>query len=217
MAQRTIHMLFGKLIAEQLELTDENRFFLGSIMTDSYSEPVARKKAHFIKHTQDDNGRFFDFSAFYDKYKAQVEGDDLYLGYYAHLVEDAFYRYFIYYEKDFMSRLESYELTVLHRDYSILNSYIAGKYDMPVKIVIPDDFEKEKINEITSFDLEKLITDYQNDLATSIDEKTVLLTEEVLDEFVRKYVPLVRKELESIKTGKSILNVLDYSWENKKA
>lgn len=216
MAQRTIHMLFGKILSEKIELEDKNRFFIGSIMTDSYIDPSARKKAHYIKHTADDNGRFFDFQSFYEKYKEKIVSDDLYLGYYAHLVEDAFYRYFIYYEKDFMSKLEATELSVLHNDYTILNSYISEKYDLPVDLKIPDDFEKEEINEITQFDLEKLIADYKNDLEVRVDEKTVILTEEILEEFVERYIDLAARELKCVKKGKSILNVLDYSWENKK-
>lgn len=216
MAQRTIHMLFGKILSEKVELSDKNRFFIGSIMPDAYVEPSERKRAHFIKHTADDNGRFFDFPDFYERYKDKIASDDLYLGYYAHLVEDAFYRYFIYCEKDFMSKLESYELTVLHKDYSILNSYIAEKYDMPAELKVPKAFEKEEINGITRFDLEKMIMDYKADLTVRIDEKTVLLTEEILEEFVERYVDLAARELVSAREGKSILNALDYSWENKK-
>lgn len=215
MAQRTIHMLFAKVLSEKVELKDKNRFFIGSIMPDSYVDPGARKKAHFMRHTADDNGRFFDFPSFYEKYKEKIVSDDLYLGYYAHLVEDAFYRYFIYYEKDFMSKLASYELTVLHKDYSILNSYISSKYDMPLDIKKPADYDGEVINEIALFDIDKIISDYEEDLKTQIDEKPVLLTEEMLEEFVEKYADLMAKEIESVKTGKSVLNALDYSWENK--
>ena len=35
MAQRTIHYLFGEVIANQIELTDKERFLLGSIMPDA--------------------------------------------------------------------------------------------------------------------------------------------------------------------------------------
>lgn len=61
-----------------------------------------------------------------------------------------------------------------------------------------------------------MITDYKADLTVRIDEKTVLLTEEILEEFVERYVDLAARELVSAREGKSILNALDYSWKNKK-
>lgn len=65
-------MLFGKILSEKVELSDKNRFFIGSIMPDAYVEPSERKRAHFIKQTADDNGRFFDFPDFYERYKDKL-------------------------------------------------------------------------------------------------------------------------------------------------
>ena len=50
MAQRTIHMLFSTLLLDKIELFDKNRFFIGSILPDAYTNPVNRKVSHFIVH-----------------------------------------------------------------------------------------------------------------------------------------------------------------------
>lgn len=216
MAQRTIHMLFATLMAEKIELKDKNRFLIGNILPDSYVEPSCRKKAHFMKYIEEDNSVFFDFHDFLERFKDKIQEDDLYLGYYAHLVEDAFYRYFLYYEKDLMSKIPASRLNILHSDYALLNGYIAGKYNMPLELEAPKDFEKEELNAIVLFDAEKIMEDYKRDITEPVTGKTVFLTEAMLDEFISEYIDLLIREIESIsETGKSTLNTMDYKWEKK--
>lgn len=215
MAQRTIHVLFGTLLSDKIELYDKNRFLIGSILPDAYIDPSDRKVAHFIKNLPDENCLYFDFQDFFEKYDLKVRNDDLYLGYYAHLVEDAFYRYFLYYEKCFMKKIKRYELDILHNDYYILNSYIAGKYVLPSHLEVPKDFEDEPLNGITEFDIKEIVSAYENDVVEVRNEKTELLTEAMLEEFVLKYIDVLADELHSVKNGHSKLNVLDYKWENK--
>lgn len=215
MAQRTIHMLFGTLLADRIALLDKNRFLMGSILPDAYIEPTDRKVSHFIKYIPDENCLYFDFRNFYERFQTEIMNDDLYLGYYAHLVEDAFYRYFLYYEKRFMEKIKRYELDILHKDYRVLNAYIVKRYTLPSRLEIPKAFEKELLNGITGFDIKKLIHDYQNDIVECSDEKTVLLTECMLEEFVSKYIDILADELCGARQGCPKLNVLDYKWENK--
>lgn len=216
MAQRTIHMLFATLLVNKLKISDKNRFFIGSIMPDAYINPEDRKISHFIKNISDENCLYFAFNDFYNRFNCKIIRDDLYLGYYAHLVEDAFYRYYLYYEKEFLSKIKSYELDILHADYQVLNSFIAKKYDMPMQIEIPKNYCKEELNEITEFDIGQIIRAYENDITEIVNNKTVMLTEEMLEEFVSKYIEIIADELRSVKNGKSLLNVLDYKWENKR-
>lgn len=216
MAQRTIHMLFATLLVNKLKISDKNRFFIGSIMPDAYINPEDRKISHFIKYISDENCLYFAFNDFYNRFNCKIIRDDLYLGYYAHLVEDAFYRYYLYYEKEFLSKIKSYELDILHADYQVLNSFIAKKYDMPMQIEIPKNYCKEELNEITEFDIGQIIRAYETDITEIVNNKTVMLTEEMLEEFVSKYTEIIADELRSVKNGKSLLNVLDYKWENKR-
>ena len=93
MAQRTIHMLFATLLLDKMELSDKNRFFIGSILPDAYINPTNRKVSHFIKYISEENCLYFDFQDYFERFQNQIMHDDLYLGYYAHLVEDAFYKF----------------------------------------------------------------------------------------------------------------------------
>ena len=209
-------MLFGTLLSEKIELLDKNRFFLGSILPDAYINPVNRKTAHFIKYLTEENCLYFDFQVFFERFQNKIMKDDLYLGYYAHLVEDAFYRFFLYYEKRFLEKIKRYELDILHNDYRILNSYIVRKYTLPSHLEMPISFENEVLCEITEFDIEKMICDYENDVTELCEGETVLLTEAMLEEFVMHYIDRLVDELQSVRNGNSTLKVLDYRWENKK-
>ena len=108
MAQRTIHMLFATKLTDKVDIKDKNRFFIGSILPDAYINHEDRDKTHFIKRIQqlDYKINYIDFGEFYKKYCNKIMSDDLYLGYYAHLIEDAFYRHYLYHEKDYMEKIK---------------------------------------------------------------------------------------------------------------
>ena len=127
MAQRTVHYLFGELFSQQIEIKDKQRFLLGNVLPDAYAKGSDRDRTHFIVKT--DTQVYFDFSKFRDEYAELIRSDDLYLGYYMHLVEDAFYRAFFYNDR-FTMPCTREEVPILHKDYHILNSYIVQKYNL---------------------------------------------------------------------------------------
>ena len=126
MAQRTIHYLFGELFAKQIEFKDKNRFLLGSVMPDAYAAKSERDTTHYKCATKS-NQKYFDFEMFRMQFGKKMQQDDLYLGYYMHLVEDVFYRQFMFKRQEKVPGTPE-EVSVLHRDYHILNSYIVKKY-----------------------------------------------------------------------------------------
>ena len=64
-------------------------------------------------------------------------------------------------------------------------------------------------------EVEILHKDY--DLLNIIKNKgtTILLTENMVDEFVEKYVPLAIEELQAVKKGMTYLKASDYAWERE--
>ena len=94
MAQRTIHYLFAELISREIPVGEKNRFLLGSVLPDAFSDVPQRQITHF-KRSLPGNRTIFDFDAFKKKFGTLMRRDSLYLGYYLHLLEDAFYRQFI--------------------------------------------------------------------------------------------------------------------------
>ena len=128
-----------------------------------------------------------------------------------HLVEDAFYRVFLYTGRINMSRTPE-EVKVLHNDYHILNSYIVKKYQLQNKLTYPVSLETEPIGSIAPFHIDTFLKELANDFTEQTKGSTVYLTESMLDEFVETYLPLAIEEVKSIKNGFSTLRTSDYSW-----
>ena len=209
MAQRTIHYAFGEIFSKQINLKDKNRFLLGSVMPDAYADVFDRDRTHYTTKTEDQV--YFDFCAFREQYHELILKDDLYLGYYMHLAEDAFYRQFIYNGRFQMPRIRE-EVAILHNDYHILNSHIVNKYNIHNALKTPIDLEQESISKIATFIINEFIEDMSYDFKEQTIGETHFLTESMVDEFIDKYVPLGLEELQHIQSGKYTLQALDYAW-----
>ena len=212
MAQRTIHYLFGEMISKEIKLSDKKRFLLGSILPDAI-EPACRNASHFKIKTA--SHKYFDFESFRNQYFPLMRHDDLYLGYYMHLVEDAFYRAFFYSDRFTMPRTRE-EVPILHNDYHILNSYIIKKYGIQNILGSSFSLESEPLCHIAPFKIDTFLGELSYDFTEQTKGATVFLTEYMLDEYVKTYIPLAIKEVNNIKNGSESLNAKDYAWMAKR-
>ena len=212
MAQRTVHYLLGEMIFARAKLTDKKRFLLGSILPDAI-DASWRNASHYKVNS--DGCKYFDFAAFRNQYSDLILQDDLYLGYYMHLVEDAFYRAFFYNDRFTMPRTRE-EVPILHNDYHILNFCIVRKYNLHNILGKTFSLDSEPLCRIAPF----LIDEFLDELACDFTEQTqgdpVFLTEGMLDEYVNTYLPLATQEVKSIKNGIFRLNPTDYAWAAKR-
>lgn len=208
MAQRTIHYLFGEMISKQVKIADKERFLLGSIMPDAV-QACDKDKSHFKIRTE--MHVYLDFEAFRNQFFYLMQRDDLYLGYYMHLVEDAFYRVFIYQERFTMPRSRE-EVKLLHNDYHILNSYVVNKYNIHNVLEKDIDLEHDSIGGIATFLIRESLNKLSDEFTEQTRGETVFLTESMLDEFVDTYIPLAIEEVKNLKNGTSTLRVGDYTW-----
>ena len=141
--------------------------------------------------------------------------DDLYLGYYMHLVEDAFYRAFFFQNHFPMPRFKD-EVSVLHNDYHILNAYIVRKYHIHNILEPTFSLDNEPLCQIAPFRIDDFLSQMVNDFTEQTEGDLVYLTADVLDTYVKTYLPLAIKEVENIKSGNSVLLPTDYSWSSKR-
>ena len=210
MAQRTIHYLFGELFSRQIEIKDKQRFLLGNVLPDAYANGSDRDRTHFTVKT--DTQVYFDFSKFRDEYAELIRTDDLYLGYYMHLVEDAFYRQFLYTDRVITPRSPE-EVAMLHNDYHILNSHIVNNYQLQNALTDSFDLENEAINDIAEFRVNEFLNDMSGDFMDQTTGTTRFLTEALLDEFIEEYVSLGIRELQSVRSGSALLRPIDFAWQ----
>jgi len=176
-------------------------------------EVCDRDKSHFKVKT--DTLVYLDFEAYRNRFFDLMQRDDLYLGYYMHLVEDAFYRVFIYQDRFTMPRTRE-EVKFLHNDYHILNSYIVNKYNIHNILEKGINLEHEPIGSIANFLIGEFLDEMSDDFTEQTKGTTVFLTENMLDEFIETYIPLAMKEIKSLKNGESALRTSDYTWRRKR-
>lgn len=176
MAQRTIHYLFGELISKQVKLNDKKRFLLGSIIPDAYVDVKFRDATHY--KVRDVEGTYLDFHKFLDDYCEPIQQDDLYLGYYMHLVEDAVYRKFFYNEHSKMPKSRE-DVKRLHMDYHILNKYIVDKYKLKNELVQMENAYQNELAQIGEFRVSEFLKEFEQDFWEDISGETFYITEEM--------------------------------------
>ncbi len=212
MAQRTIHYVFGELLLRECPVRDRRRFLLGSILPDAYADRADREATHLMDRSRPGLA-FFDFDAFRERFAPQLAADDLYLGYYMHLVEDDFYRSFFRERVGFaIDAQDPGQIAVLHRDYTLLNTYIVSHFGVKNCLERPADFEREPINALARFDLDAFLAAFAADFTETLEGRTHYLTEPMLDEYLARYLADGVRELRTVQRGGRWLRAADMAW-----
>ena len=212
MAQRTIHYLLGELMLRECPVHDRKRFVLGSILPDAFEELSQRALTHFTNRTVP-GYMYFDFDAFRERFGRKMAEDDLYLGYYMHLVEDNFYRNFFRERVGIaIDNQKPEQVQRLHLDYSLLNAYIVERYDLRNEIERPADFEAEPLASLAIFDLDGFLREFAGDFSQPVEGQTRYLTEAVLEEFLARYYEPCLRELRIVQRGGRGLVAKDMAW-----
>lgn len=213
MASRTMHLTIANEIIDYGMISNIARFSIGQILPDAITHDlVSHGDSHFKATVCDGKKKLIDFVSFRNQFEDEIKTDDLYLGYYLHLIQDAIYRKFLYYDygyKVFCSQ----DIEVLHNDYRLLNTYLITKYQIKNCIQKPEDFENEKINNIYPFALNRYLEDMENDFLPYNKGGIAVFTEQMVDEYINICSKLCKKEMESNKIGGFFLNPMDYAWD----
>lgn len=204
----------GQLKRPTFSLLYRNRFLLGSVLPDAYANAADRDKTHFIQ--KNEIQVYFDFEKFREQFLPWILKDDLYLGYYMHLVEDAFYRQFVYSGRFTMPR-NMEEVRVLHNDYHIINSHLVDKYRLKDDIPKQVGLGQGPIGDIAEFRVNEFLEEMSCDFIERTEGGTRFFTECMADEFIEQYVSLGVEELQSMRNGESILKATDYTWKRNKS
>lgn len=224
MASRLMHLSIASQLEKVLPIKDKNRFRIGSILPDAVISADKKEiNSHFIEIFDGSaifgggERKHFDFYGFFDVFGDMIMSDELYLGYYFHLIEDNIFRHYLYYIKGVLSRRGDPELQrQLYRDYHILNEKLPEKYGFKNNLYVPQNFGEEKINDIYPFELERFLDDMQGDFTESLGENPKLITLRSLDKyFINSSVTLCSAEYYAVLQGRHHLARYDFSFENK--
>lgn len=216
MASRIIHLTISKKLEKYIPINNLNRFKLGQILPDAVT---SKNKPNVNSHyrVKFENGqKTMDSLAFFNEFHNEILNDDLYLGYYFHLIQDIIFRKFLYYDLGLIKyRSSEGFVDTLYRDYHILNGYLVNKYELSNDLYVPINFKEEKINLIYSFDIYEFIEDMKNDFNDKINEEPTYFNKEAVEEYINKCVKICTEEFFAQQNGEIKFNPKDYVWENK--
>lgn len=215
MASRLMHIANAYILEKELKVNDVINFRVGHLLPDAVISCDKKKvNTHFISNINNGSRKMFDFTAFYNRYKHKILTDNLYLGYYFHLIQDSMFRMFLYYNMDYLKyRGNAAFQTQLYNDYHILNKYLVDKYSIKNDFIVQYDFCKHDINEIYPFEIIEFIKDINSDFNDKAVGEAKLFTKGNLDEYISKSLSICIQEYNSICEDKTLLNSRDFSWE----
>lgn len=88
--------------------------------------------------------------------------DELYVGYYLHLIQDLVFRELIY-DKYKWNPTISGNVEKLHSDYCLINAYVIKKYGIKNDIQLIQNLENEKLYSLYPFEAEGFLNDMVRD------------------------------------------------------
>lgn len=143
-----------------------------------------------------------------------MKSDDLYLGYYLHLIQDIIYRQFVYDDYKWNPTIEG-NVEKLHNDYHLINTYVIQKYALENDIDFQEKFSKEEIFEIYPFGIDQLQIDLQNDFIPYSEGKIFFFTEQMADEYIHRAAEVCMKEIEAVRAEGELLDENRYAWKSR--
>ena len=142
-----MHLAVTKKICETYRCKDPKRLNFGAVLPDYSGD---RQRAHMRAIFWGRNKRTYDLNGFRELFGEKMREDDLYLGYYLHLVQDVCYRHFVYDRFHWNPNIPGH-VEKLHNDYNILNRYVREKYGLHNDLSIPSGFSEEPLSRLALF------------------------------------------------------------------
>lgn len=207
MASSMIHLAITECMAKTTEFKNLSRLRLGVILPDG----AVCGNSHLKISICNDTRFTYDLESFRKQYGKQMETDDLYLGYYLHLIQDTFFRYFIYGEYHFNSSIPG-NIEKLHHDYAVTNCHIAKKYRLTPDLVQAVDLTAEPLCSLAEFDVPELVAEVGMQFFPVTDEHTFFFTPEMAEELVKRSTAFCLEELRTLQAGGG-LDSHAWSWE----
>lgn len=200
----------GALLAAET-FADPERFRLGCLLPDAYAEAGRlRPVTHFRR--QEGNKGWFDLETFRTRYACQMRTDDLWLGYYLHLLQDTLYRPMVL-EITAWDPQDAEQLETMHADYRGLNAYVARTRGLTPRLVLPESPSAESVNGIYPFGWQALADDLAGDFACEERSRFTYLTPAFADRFIDTASEACLRELHALRSGGPLTDPRPYAWD----
>ncbi len=213
MASRVLHLAVLEELMKDMTIKDRNRLCLGCILPDAYSPNVPKSDSHFKIFVCGKSKKTYDLDGYLSMFREMMD-DDLYIGYYLHLIQDLVFRELIYDKYQWNSKIPG-NVERLHNDYRLINAYVIKKYGVKNDIQLIPNLKNEKLYSIFPFEAEAFLNDLARDFQEEAEGELFFFTEAMADEFVTLAMENCRKELQTLKEGKHYVDAYERSWLDK--
>lgn len=211
MASRIIHLAITNELSQQYEFSNIDRLYFGTIIPDGVSSCQDYILSHFKLRISDTGKRSYNLTEYKEKFGNLLKSDDLYFGYYLHLIQDLLYRHFMYDRYHWNPKPDG-NIERLHDDYKQINAYVISKYGLHSDIHVPNGFASEKINEIADFEPDRFIQELKNDFERIEYKERFFFTDNMVDEYIQWAVEYCKKELAALENGSYYFDEYEWSW-----
>ncbi|MBR4731654.1 MAG: hypothetical protein IK081_02695 [Lachnospiraceae bacterium] len=208
MASSVIHLAITEGIAKKWEIKDIYRLRLGAVLPDG----AIHGNGHLKIRICDETRSTYDLEGFRERFGEKMKEDDLYLGYYLHLVQDIFYRYYVYSEHNW-DPLAPGNVERLYQDYRITNEFVIEKYNLKPDLIRHQDLAGEPLLAVAEYDVKELVERIRGHFVPVEDTGIFFFTREMAGEFVERATVFCLEELQRFSEGKPGLGNLEWSWE----
>ncbi len=209
MASSIIHLAVTGELMKKRDFRDPGRLRFGSVLPDAGDSKVS----HLRKRVNGTSRRMLDFAAFRAEFGSLMLRDDLYLGYYLHLVQDVCFRHLLY-DKYRWNPWNPGNVDRLHRDYAIGNGYVIRKYSLCNDLSLPAGFEDEPLNRICTFDTAGLLRMMSLYFSSAEEGEFFFFTNDMADEYISKAAEVCLGEVEALFHGGKLMDGLESSWDS---
>lgn len=209
MASRVLHLAVLEELMKDIPVKDINRFRFGGILPDAYNPNMPKSDSHLKIYVCGKSKKTYDLDGYLSLYGGEMD-DDLYIGYYLHLIQDLVFRELVY-DKYQWNPVIPGNVERLHNDYRLINAYVIKKYGVKNDIQMISGLKNEKIYSLYPFEAEAFLNDMAGDFQEETGE-SFFFTEAMADEFVTLATENCRKELQALKVGKHYVDAYERSW-----
>lgn len=212
MASRIIHLAITDILAGKYVFRDINRLKIGATLPDASAPGQSTEGSHLKIQICGLTKKTYDLTRFRKEFGKKMKEDDLYLGYYLHLVQDILFRYFMYEIHHWDSKAPG-NVDRLHMDYALINTYVVRKYQLQDDITLPQDFADEAIHKLYPFGYESFYEELRGDYNPCQEGRLFFFTEQKADEYIEMAVEFCLKELDAFSRGQAGLDEYQWGWK----
>lgn len=211
MASRIMHYAVAHRLTKSVEIKDYNRFVFGALAPDlSSHNDGSYDVAHFWRKIESKGIKGIDWIKFYNKYRNEILDDDFLLGYYIHLIVDAYWfkhiqdKFIRKYPKDVKSIL----YTKGYSDMYKYNNILIEKYSLVYNI---DSISNLKIDEINETNANQYLMDFKKDFQCEklFNPEFEVYPYDDIMLFIENVYELCVSEINALKENQPLLNPED--------